>query len=217
MIELVEVSKRYKTRSGSRTVLDRISLQIHRGEKIGILGVNGAGKSTMIRLLSGVEQPSSGQIHRAMSVSWPLAFSGGFQGSLTGLDNLKFICRVYDVPSAPVENFVAEFSQLGPFMVEPVKTYSSGMRAKLAFALSMAVNFDCFLVDEVIAVGDAQFQKKCHHEIFEKRADRALIMVSHDANKIKEYCSRASVLVSGRLHHFSDVDGAYDFYTESLG
>lgn len=215
MIDLINVSKRYRIRTGQRTVLDRVNLRINRGEKIGILGVNGAGKSTMIRLLSGVEQPSGGAIAREMSVSWPLAFSGGFQGSLTGLDNLKFICRVYNVPVEPVEDFVADFSQLGVFMQEPVKTYSSGMRAKLAFALSMAVNFDCFLVDEVIAVGDASFQKRCHEEIFEKRADRAMIMVSHDPNKIKEYCSRASVLFKGKLHNFIDVDGAFDFYTKS--
>lgn len=212
MIELRNVSKCYSTRTGLRTVLDKVDLQIHHGEKLGILGVNGAGKSTMIRLLSGVELPTRGKVFRSMNVSWPLAFSGGFQGSLTGLDNLKFICRVYGVNSKPVEEFVFDFTGLGQYMHEPVKTYSSGMRAKLAFSLSMAVDFDCFLIDEVIAVGDAKFQEKCHYEIFEKRKSKALIMVSHDANKIREYCSRASVLSQGHLHNFENVDEAYDFY-----
>ena len=217
MIELVDVTKRYRTRSGLRTVLNKVNLNIYPGEKIGILGVNGAGKSTMIRLLSGVEQPTGGLVLRKMNVSWPLAFSGGFQGSLTGYDNLRFICRVYGVAREPVEEFVLAFSELGSYMAEPVKTYSSGMRAKLAFALSMAVNFDCFLVDEVIAVGDAKFQQKCHVEIFEKRKDKAMIMVSHDANKIREYCSRASVIFDGRLHNFPNVEEAYSYYTEISG
>jgi capsular polysaccharide transport system ATP-binding protein len=217
MIELVNVSKRYQTRSGYRTVLNDVNINIHPGEKIGILGANGAGKSTMIRLLSGVEQPSGGSVLRRMTVSWPLAFSGGFQGSLTGFDNLRFICRVYGVARKPVEEFVVAFSELGSYMFEPVKTYSSGMRAKLAFALSMAVNFDCFLVDEVIAVGDTKFQAKCHAEIFEKRKDTAMIMVSHDANKIREYCSRASVIYGGRLHNFSNVEEAYSYYAEISG
>ena len=212
MIELRQVGKIYPTRNGPHTVLEGVNLTIHRGEKIGILGRNGAGKSTLIRILSGAERPSSGTVHRGMNLSWPLAFGGAFQGSLTGLDNLKFICRVYGADYADKVAYVEEFSELGKFMREPVKTYSSGMQARLAFAISMAVEFECFLIDEIISVGDARFHEKCQRELFEKRQDRAFIMVSHEAHNIREQCGRAGVLVAGQLHLFGDVDTAYDFY-----
>lgn len=215
MIALENVTKVYRTRQGSRAVLDRIDLKVERGEKIGILGRNGAGKSTMIRLISGAELPTKGIVRRGMSVSWPLAFSGAFQGSLTGLDNLRFICRVYGADAKAAEPFVQEFSELGYYLREPVKTYSAGMRARLAFALSMAIEFDCFLIDEIIAVGDSRFHAKCHAELFEKRKDRALIIVSHDAGYIREHCDHAAVLVQGRLHQFDHVDQAYEFYQNS--
>ncbi|BCQ51612.1 ABC transporter ATP-binding protein [Burkholderia gladioli] len=212
MIALENVTKIYRTRQGARAVLDRIDMKVGRGEKIGILGRNGAGKSTMIRLISGAELPTKGIVRRGMSVSWPLAFAGAFQGSLTGLDNLRFICRVYGADAKAAEPFVQEFSELGYYLREPVKTYSAGMRARLAFALSMAIEFDCFLIDEIIAVGDSRFHAKCHAELFEKRRDRALIIVSHDAGYIREHCDHAAVLVQGRLHQFDHVDEAYEFY-----
>lgn len=212
MIDLRNVSKIYPTRSGLHTVLNGIDLTLAPGEKIGILGRNGAGKSTLIRILSGAERPTNGQVLRGMSLSWPLAFGGAFQGSLSGLDNLKFICRVYGVPYVDKVDYVEDFSELGKFMREPVKTYSSGMRTRLAFAISMAIEFDCFLIDEVISVGDARFHAKCKHELFEKRKDRAFIMVSHEAHNIREHCERAGVLVTGQLHLFGDVDSAYDYY-----
>ena len=212
MIAIEDVSKSYHTRLGQRTVLDRINLRLERGRNVGILGRNGAGKSTLIRLLSGAEQPSSGRIHRGMSVSWPLAFTGAFQTHLTGLDNLKFICRVYGVDWKPLVPFVEEFTELGLYFREPVMHYSVGMTMRLAFALSMAIEFDCFLIDEGLAVGDSRFGDRCHVELFEKRKDRAFILVSHDPNIIKMYCERACVLHQGRLHNFDSVDAAYDFY-----
>lgn len=212
MIELRQIGKIYPTREGQHTVLKGVNLTIRPGEKIGILGRNGAGKSTLIRILSGAERPSSGEVHRGMTLSWPLAFGGAFQGSLTGLDNLKFICRVYGVKYADKIEYVEEFSELGKFMREPVKTYSSGMQARLAFAISMAVEFDCFLIDEIISVGDARFHAKCQVELFEKRKDRAFIMVSHEAHNIREHCDRAGVLVAGHLHLFGDLDNAYEYY-----
>ncbi|MBN3724964.1 ABC transporter ATP-binding protein [Burkholderia sp. Ac-20379] len=215
MIELLNVSKTYHTRQGSRTVLDDINLRVEQGQKIGILGRNGAGKSTLIRMISGAELPSSGSVHRSMSVSWPLAFGGAFQGSLTGMDNLRFICRVYGADAAVAEPFVQSFSELGYYLREPVKSYSSGMRARLAFAISMAIEFDCFLIDEIIAVGDARFHEKCHYELFERRKDRSLIIVSHDASYIRQHCDRAAVLLEGRLHTFEHVEDAYTFYQDS--
>lgn len=217
MIELTNVIKTYHTRQGRRTVLDRINLRVDKGQKLGILGRNGAGKSTMIRMISGAELPTSGRVARAMSVSWPLAFGGAFQGSLTGMDNLRFICRVYGSDAKAAEPFVQEFSELGYYLREPVKTYSAGMRARLAFAISMAIEFDCFLIDEIIAVGDSRFHSKCHRELFEKRRDRSLIIVSHDAGYIREHCDSAAVLVQGKLHTFEQVDDAYAFYQESVG
>lgn len=212
MIRLQRVAKHYRVRSGVYRVFDAVDLCIGRGEKIGILGRNGAGKSTLIRLISGAELPTHGSVIRDMSVSWPLAFGGAFQGSLTGLDNLKFICRIYGVDHHDKVDYVEEFSELGKYMREPVKTYSSGMRARLAFAISMAIEFDCFLIDEVIAVGDARFHEKCNQELFDKRRDRAMIIVSHEAQNIRQYCDRACVLHEGVLHSFSEVESAYQFY-----
>jgi capsular polysaccharide transport system ATP-binding protein len=212
MIRIENLTKSYHTRFGRRTVLDRINLELHPGRNVGILGRNGAGKSTLIRLLSGAERPSSGRIHRSMSVSWPLAFGGAFQSHLTGLDNLKFVCRIYGVDYRPKIAFVENFTELGVYFREPVMHYSVGMTTRLAFALSMAVEFDCFLIDEAMVVGDARFHERCHVELFQKRRDRAFVLVTHDANVIKLYCERACVLHEGQLIEFESVDAAYDFY-----
>ncbi|WP_295953185.1 ABC transporter ATP-binding protein [Rhodoferax sp.] len=214
MIELTNVVKCYPTRHGPATVLNGINLQVARGEKVGILGRNGSGKSTLIRMVSGAERPTSGHVSRTMSVSWPIAFGGAFQGTLTGLDNLRFICRVYDTSTEDKIPYVEEFSELGRYLREPVKSYSSGMRARLAFAISMVIEFDCFLIDEIVAVGDARFHEKCRIELFEKRKDRALILVSHDPGYVREHCQHAAVLVKGSLTTFTNVDEAFAFYTE---
>ncbi|MGE6694403.1 ABC transporter ATP-binding protein [Sphingobium limneticum] len=216
MIRLENVGKIYPTTHGSIPVLRNIDLQIDRGEKVGILGRNGAGKSTLIRVLSGAEQPTTGLVVKEMSVSWPLAFSGGFQSTLTGLDNLRFICRIYGVDYHDKIPFVEEFSELGRFLKEPIKSYSSGMRARLAFALSMIIEFDCFLIDEVVAVGDQRFHEKCNVELFEKRADRALIIVSHDAPFVRHHCSKIGLISDGFLTMYTDVDEAYARYDEVL-
>lgn len=216
MIQLHQVSKSYGTRLGRRRVLDRLSFTLERGQHIGILGRNGAGKSTLIRLLSGAENPSSGHIHRGMSVSWPLAFTGAFQTHLTGLDNLKFVCRVYGVDWKPLVPFIEEFTELGIYLREPVLHYSVGMAMRLAFALSMAIEFDCFLIDEGLAVGDSRFGDRCHVELFQKRKDRSFILVSHDANIIRAYCERAAVLHLGRLYEFPTLDEAFTFYENEV-
>lgn len=212
MITLHNVCKHYDTEHGKHMVLNNVSTQILPGEKVGILGRNGSGKSTLVRLLAGSESPSQGRIQRSMKVSWPLAFGGGFQGSLTGLDNLRFICRIYGVPWQGAVGFVENFAELGEFFREPVKTYSSGMRARLAFAISMAIEFDCFLIDEVIAVGDARFHAKCNDELFGKRGDRAMVMVSHQVSHIQKHCQRAAVLHNGTLTEFADTAQAIAHY-----
>ena len=217
MIQIEDVTKVYKTRRGPRVVLDHINLRIGKGERVGVLGRNGAGKSTLVRLIGGAELPTSGRIRRGMSVSWPLAFGGAFQPHMTGLDNLKFVCRIYGVDWRDKVDFVEEFTELGVYFREPVFHYSHGMITRLAFALSMAVEFDCFLIDEAMVVGDVRFHERCHVEMFHKRKDRAFILVTHDANVIKLYCERASVLHDGKLYPFDTVDEAYEFYTKELG
>ena len=216
MLALEHITKVYSTRLGPRTVLDDVSFQLGRGRNIGILGRNGAGKSTLIRLISGAETPTAGRIRRGMRVSWPLAFGGAFQNHLTGLDNLKFVCRVYGVDYKPLVPFVEEFTELGVYFREPVQTYSHGMLTRLAFALSMAIEFDCFLIDEAMVVGDVRFHERCHVEMFHKRRDRAFILVTHEAHVIKLYCENACVLHEGRLLTFPTVDAAYDFYQATM-
>ncbi len=216
MFELVNVYKSYPVHHGKseRMVLKNINLRVEKGERWGILGRNGAGKSTMIRLISGAEFPHSGRIVRDMTISWPLAFGGTFQGSLTGRDNVKLICRVYDIDFDACIAFVEEFAELGAYLREPVKSYSSGMAARLAFAISMSVEFDCFLIDEAMAVGDHRFHQKCNHELFEKRGDRAMIIVAHQMDIIREHCNHAAVLDHGELKVFDTVENAIGFYKE---
>jgi capsular polysaccharide transport system ATP-binding protein len=216
MLSVDHISKTYSTRRGRHKVLHDVTFQLERGQHLGVLGRNGAGKSTLIRLLAGAERPTSGNIRRGMSVSWPLAFGGAFQSNLTGLDNLKFVCRIYGVDYRPLVPFVEEFTELGEYFREPVHHYSNGMMTRLAFALSIAIEFDCFLIDEAMVVGDVRFHERCHIELFHKRSDRAFILVTHDANVIKLYCKNASVLHDGRLIPFSTVDEAYDFYLSTL-
>lgn len=217
MIELDRVCKDYNTAAGPRRVLDDITLTINPGERIGILGRNGAGKSTLVRLISGAEPPTSGTIKRNMSVSWPLAFTGGFHGALTGADNLRFICRIYGVDFEPRMEFVKEFSELGIYLNEPVVNYSSGMRARLAFAVSMTIDFDCYLIDEVMAVGDQRFRERCRVELFEKRADKAMLIVSHSHRYLKGNCHRFLLFRDGKIEEHDDFDEVYFRYKELLG
>lgn len=204
--------KSYPIKGGRRNVLDGIDLSLDMGEKIGILGRNGAGKSTLVRILGGVESPTSGTITKKMSVSWPLAFSGAFQGSLTGSDNVRFVCRVYNADYKKAMELVDSFAELGRYLYEPVKVYSSGMRARLAFAISLAIDFDCYLIDEVISVGDAKFHKKCREELFEKRAHKSMIIVSHELHNIKDYCNKVAILHNGKMSLYYDVDEAMSVY-----
>lgn len=217
MIRLTNVCKDYPTRAGMRRVLSNVSLTIQPGERLGILGRNGAGKSTLIRLISGAEPATMGTIERNMSLSWPLAFSGGFQGSLTGADNVRFICRIYGVDFHPRFEFVKEFSELGIYLNEPVGTYSSGMRARLAFAISMTIDFDCYLIDEVMAVGDQRFRERCRVELFEKRKDKAMLIVSHSHRYLKNVCDRFLLIEAGRIEDHQDFEEVYFRYKQLIG
>jgi capsular polysaccharide transport system ATP-binding protein len=217
VIRLENVTKLYDTNAGRRIVLDNVSLTIQPGEHIGILGRNGAGKSTLVRIISGAEPPTYGTVERSMSVSWPLAFTGGFHTTMTGADNLRFICRIYGVDFHQRLQFVKDFSELGSFLYEPVGIYSSGMRARLAFAISMTIDFDCYLIDEVIAVGDESFRDKCRAELFEKRKDKAMLIVSHSHRYLKGNCDRFLLFRNGKIEEYKDFDEVYYLYKVMLG
>lgn len=211
-IRLDKIVKEYHTPIGVRRVLDGIGFEIVKGEKIAVLGRNGAGKSTLVKLIGGVELPTSGTITRDLSMSWPIAFSGGFDITMSGLDNIRFIARLYGVDSAEAVARVDDFAELGRLLSLPVRTYSSGMRSRLMFGLTLAVDFDCFLIDEVISVGDQRFQRKCHDELFVKRAGCAMILVSHDIHMIRSYCNKALVLKNGRGCVLEDLELALRIY-----
>lgn len=213
MIQLENICKDYPTKNGKRRVLDNVCLTLNSSEKIGILGRNGAGKSTLMRILGGAEKPTSGIFRKSMNISWPLAFSGAFQGSLTGADNVRFVCRVYNSDYKKALEMVDSFAELGQYLFEPVKIYSSGMRARLAFAISLAIDFDCYLIDEVISVGDASFHQKCHVELFEKRADKAMIIVSHEVHNIREFCTKVALLENGKLKVYDDIEEGLALYS----
>lgn len=206
------ITKEYHTQLGLRRVLDGISFEVKKGEKIAILGRNGAGKSTLVKIIGGVEQPTSGTLDRSMSLSWPLAFGGGFEPSMSGMDNIRFISRVYNAPLRETIEFCDDFAELGKLLFLPVRTYSSGMRARLAFALTLAIEFDCMLIDEVISVGDQRFHNKCHDELFVKRKHCGMILVSHDINIVKEFCSKALILKDGQGRAFDDIELALEIY-----
>lgn len=212
MIVADRIAKTYRTRTGPRRVLDDVSFTLTMGERLGVLGRNGAGKSTLIRLVGGAEQPSAGRITRTMSVSWPLAFGGAFQPALTGADNVRFISRLYAQDPDANLAFVESFAELGAYLREPVRHYSSGMRARLAFAISMIIEFDCFLIDEIAAVGDARFHERCNYELFDKRGERAMMIISHDPGYLRDHCNRWAVLDGGRLTGFADFDAAQDHF-----
>lgn len=212
MIQLDNVFKFYKNSGYIKIVLDHVSATFLSGRSYALLGVNGAGKSTTMRLIAGTELPNSGKIRRSVRVSWPLGFSGGFHASMTGRENVKFVARAYGEDVRRVLNFVEDFAELGDYIDVPFKTYSSGMMARLAFGLSMAIEFECYLIDEITAVGDARFQARCRAVFDQRRANADLIMISHSMETVKSYCSQGAVLVDGQILMFDTVDKAIEAY-----
>jgi capsular polysaccharide transport system ATP-binding protein len=216
MIRLERVSKRYRTRAGPRTVLDEVSATFAAGHNIGILGLNGAGKSTLIRLLAGSELPDRGIVRRDVRVSFPLGFGGSFHGALSGRENTRFLARIYGAAMRPMLDFVEDFAELGEYFAMPVNTYSTGMRARLAFAACLAIDFDVYLVDEATEVGDQHFRRKCA-EAFRARLSRCdMIMVTHNAETLRQYCDRGAILADGRLTLFDELGEAIRRYHRLL-
>lgn len=212
MIQLSNVFKFYKAPQHTKVILNDVSAVFESGWSYGLLGVNGAGKSTTLRLIAGTELPNAGRIRRSVRVSWPLGFTGGFHPYVSGRDNVKFVSRIYGEDVRRVVKFVEDFAELGDYLDAPVLTYSSGMIARLAFGLSMAIEFDCYLVDEITGVGDVRFQRRCEEAFAARREKADVIVVSHSMATIKTYCSRGAVLVDGQLMQFDNVDKAIEVY-----
>lgn len=204
--------KEYHTTIGRRRILDDISFEVGEGEKVAVVGRNGSGKTTLMRLVGGVELPSSGRISHGLFMSWPLGFSGGLSGEMTGRDNARFIARLFECDIDATVDFVDDFAELGAQLDLPVRYYSTGMRMRLAFALTLAVDFECLLIDEVLSVGDQRFHRKCHRALFEERSHCAMLIISHDVHIIREYCTKVLVLKGGRGKLFDDVDLALSIY-----
>jgi capsular polysaccharide transport system ATP-binding protein len=212
MITMTDIFKYYRTHGHVKIVLDHVSLELKSGNSYGILGINGAGKSTLMRIIAGTEMPNGGHVRRSARVSWPLGFAGGLHPKMTGRDNVQFVARIYGHRVSHVLDFVEDFAELGSFIDVPVGRYSSGMLQRLAFGLSMAIEFEVYLIDEVTAVGDMRFQRRCHEEFARRRARADIVMISHSIPTLTEYCNRGIVLAHGKLHSFSSVDDAIALY-----
>ncbi|MDI9221126.1 ABC transporter ATP-binding protein [Pantoea sp. EA-12] len=218
MIKIENLTKSYRTPQGRHYVFKDLNIEIPSGKSVALIGRNGAGKSTLLRMIGGIDRPDSGSIITDKTISWPVGLSGGFQGSLTGRENVKFVSRLYAKKDELREKiaFVESFSELGKYFDMPIKTYSSGMKSRLGFGLSMAFKFDYYLVDEITAVGDARFKKKCENIIKERFSDSNFLMVSHNLNSLRVFCDIALYLGrdnSIKVHE--SVNDAIDEYLYS--
>ncbi|RYJ18384.1 ABC transporter ATP-binding protein [Rahnella variigena] len=217
MININNVTKSYLTPKGRHYVFKNLSVCLPENKSVALIGRNGAGKSTLLRVIGGIDSPDSGSIDTNKTISWPVGLSGGFQGSLTGRENVKFVSRLYANNNEISErvSFVENFSELGKYFDMPIKSYSSGMKARLAFGLSMAFKFDYYLIDEVTAVGDARFKNKCSTIFKEKHDQSNFLMVSHSLGSLIEYCDVALVIArDNKVIFFDDVQDAVSFYKE---
>ncbi len=212
MIAFDRVSKSYHANGFENHLFHDLSFKIRRGDSLGICGANGVGKSTLMRLIAGVERPNSGRVSRSMTTSWPIGYSSAFQASLTGADNARFIARVYGRSVDGLLDYVEDFAQLGSYLHEPVRTYSAGMMARLAFGVSLAINFECYLVDEVTSAGDERFRARSEAALLERREAGTLVMISHDTGTLLRYCARGAVLYGGTLTFYETIDEAIEVH-----
>lgn len=219
MIRIEKLTKSYRTSRGRHYVFKDLDIDVPEGKNVAIIGRNGAGKSTLLRIIGGIDRPDYGRILTKKTISWPVGLSGGFQGSLTGRDNVKFVARLYATNDELKDKiaFVEEFAELGRYFDMPIKTYSSGMKSRLGFGLSMAFDFDYYLVDEVTAVGDERFKQKCERYFNEKCDGSNFIMVSHSLSFLKRYCDVALFIEHNNVvSYYSDVGEAIEKYRESI-
>jgi len=217
MIFLENATKYYKTKNGKKYILKNVTLTLPEHTNIGILGRNGAGKSTLLRMLGGIDFPNSGKIYSDKSFSWPMGLAGGFQGSMTGRQNVKFVCRIFSRSEDELKKiveFVKEFSELGDYFDMPIKIYSSGMKSRLSFGLSLAFDFDYILIDETLSVGDKKFKKKSKEALMKKIETSNVLMVSHSMNDLKSICDSGIVVNNGEIVYYENINDAIDRYDE---
>lgn len=215
MIEINNLFKRYHNHHGSDWVLKDINLSFPQGVSVGLIGANGAGKSTLLRLVAGMDKPDRGEVIRYSRVSWPVGLSGGMQGNMTGRQNVKFVARVQGSGSEEVKRvikFVEDFAEIGPAFDEPIRTYSSGMKSRISFGLSLAFDFDVYISDEATAVGDRAFKAKAKELFNSKVGVASLIMVSHSEGILKDFCQAGVYLKSGNAYWYDDINAAIAAY-----
>lgn len=206
MIHFETVTKIYNSKNVRKVILDGVTFTFADKKNIAIMGHNGAGKSTLMRMLAGIELPTSGRVRRDEKVSWPLGFSAGFNGTMTGVENTRFVARIYGENTETVLANVQTFSELGVSLTLPVSTYSSGMKARLAFGLSLAINFDCYLIDEITAVGDRRFKDKSHKALKDKIRKSRVIMISHSEKTIRDFCDSGILLLGAKIYYYDNIN-----------
>ncbi|EPJ44444.1 MAG: ABC transporter ATP-binding protein [Osedax symbiont Rs1] len=218
MIEIKGLYKRYHGHHRSDWILKDININIPPKISVGLIGKNGAGKSTLLRLIAGIDTPDKGSIKVNCSMSWPIGLKGGFQASMTGRQNVKFVSRIMGAPKSINEiiSFVENFAELGEYFDKPIKTYSSGMKSRLGFGLSLAFDFDVYISDEATAVGDKRFKSKAKKIFSEKVGCASIIMVSHSEGTLKQFCKAGIWLNQGKAYWFDEIDEAINAYHSSL-
>ena len=217
MIRFENLTKSFPVQGEWRTVIDNLSLELPSGKSLALLGRNGAGKSTLLQIVAGIMKPDSGRVVVDGTMSWPVGFGGSFHGDLTGAQNVRFIARIYGVDTESLLDFVYDFAEIGDYFDMPVRTYSSGMRSRLAFGASMGIEFDNYLVDEVTAVGDANFRKKSS-AVFARRMERSsAILVSHSMGEVREFCDAGVVMENGKLNYYPNLEEAIEVHSNNMG
>lgn len=215
LIHLENLTKRFQMSDGSHTVFENLTLTIPEGRSLGLLGRNGAGKSTLLQIIAGNMQPTSGRVIRSGNISWPIGAASSFHGDMTGLQNTRFLARVYGVDCDSLSQFVEEFADIGKHFHMPLRTYSSGMKSRLAFGVAMGIPFDTYLIDEVTGAGDSSFKKRSRR-VFQTRMTKSdAIMISHSMSDMRNFCNSGLVLADGELHYFDDIEDAIELH-ESL-
>lgn len=208
MIRLENLTKSFFLKGERKVVIDNLNLTLPTGRSLALLGRNGAGKSTLLQIISGTMRPDHGRVVSDGSISWQVGLGGSFHGQLTGAENVRFVARVYGVDTKELVRFVEGFAELGKFFHMPLRSYSSGMRARLTFGTSMGIRFDTYLVDEVTAVGDAAFRRKSRAVFAERMRQSGAIMVNHGMAELRQYCDSGLVLENGKVHYFDDLEEA---------
>lgn len=214
MIRFENLTKSYRVRGMRKVVIDNLNMELPTGHSLALLGRNGAGKSTLLQIIAGTLRPDSGQVVSNGSISWPVGFGGSFHPDLTGAQNVRFVARIYGVDTDALVDFVEDFAEIGKHFHMPVRSYSSGMKSRLAFGTSMGIQFDTYLVDEVTAVGDAAFRKKSQEVFRERMKVSSAILVSHDMGQVREICDTGIVLAEGSLRYFDNIEEAVEAHLE---